>query len=117
LGHAAPFDEDATLEFACDDDRRHEGEAGAFAGEEAEHGHVVDFRSDDGLDAVLFEEQVEGDTDVAIEAWEHQRGVLEVLRKTESGAFSGGGAHQADGLLVEQTALPRCLGIASNREV
>ncbi len=105
------------MEFACDDDGRHEGEAGAFAGEEAEHGHVVDFRSDDGLDAVLFEEQVEGDTDVAIEAWEHQRGVLEVLRKTESGAPSGGGAHQTDRLFVEQAAVPWRFGVASNGEV
>jgi hypothetical protein len=117
LRYAAPFDKNAALKFACDDDGRHKGESGAFTGEEAKHRHVVDFCGDDRPNAMLFEEQIEGDPDVAVEAWEHQRRVLKVLRKTESCAFSGGGAHQADGLLVEKAAVPWRFGIASNGEV
>ena len=66
-GHAMPLHQNAAVKFAADDDRGHEGKAGAFAGEQAEHGHIVHFRSDDGSDAEPFENQVEGNADVAVE--------------------------------------------------
>ena len=48
LGDAMGFDEEAGVDFVTHDDRGSEGEAVAFAREQAEHGHVVHLGDDPG---------------------------------------------------------------------
>lgn len=117
LGKAVAFCQRAALEFSGDHDRRYEGKARALACEETQHGHVVDFCGNYWPDAVLFEEQVESDPNVTVEAWQHKGRLLEVVGKAEAGALSGGGSHQTDRLLVEKAAVPWCFGVASNGKV
>ena len=62
------FDEGAAVEFALHDDRWHKGEAGTFASEQAQHGHVVHLGGDDRANTELLEDEVEGHADVAVEA-------------------------------------------------
>jgi hypothetical protein len=54
-GEALDLDKKAAVEFVCNDDGRHDGEADFLARQQSDHGHVVHFRNDAGANVELVE--------------------------------------------------------------
>jgi hypothetical protein len=66
LGDTASFHQDAAVELAGDHYWGNERQTDPFTREEAKHGHIIYLCGNDGPDAALFEEEIEGDANIAV---------------------------------------------------
>ncbi len=108
------LDQGAAFELIAHHDGWHEGDAIRFAGHESEHGHVIDLGGNDGTDAGLIHEHVEGGADAAFEAGEDDGRFAQVFGEAKRLHAAGFVADEAHGLLIEQMTVPAGLGIAAH---
>ncbi len=107
FGNAMGLDQFTALDFIAHDHRRNQCETFAFAGEETEHGHVIELGEDAGTDACGCEDLIEAGAGVAFEAGEDDGDVLKVGWEPEFGAlFPCDGTDEADGFFGEKVAMP-----------
>ena len=107
FGDAMGLDQFTALDFIAYHHRRNQCETFALAGEETEHGHVIELGEDAGSDSGGCEDLVEAGAGVAFEAGEDDGDVLEVVGELEFGALlPGDGTDEADRFLGEEMAVP-----------
>ena len=64
--------ESTGAELIANDYLRNQRDGLCMHDQNAEHGHVVHFRGDDGADAGLIEDEIEGCANVALKAWKEE---------------------------------------------
>lgn len=112
FGDLVGDNEGAVFDFIADHHRRDQGEAFSLAGEQTEHGHVIDLGQDERAHGSGGEDAVETSADVAGVAGQDQGDVGKVIGEAQAFAFPFRRANEGDGLIGEAVAVPGALGIA-----
>lgn len=110
-GDAKNFDQRLVFEFVSHDHAGDQGEGITLAGDEAEHGHVLDLGDDDGADAGAGEEGIELAAQVVFGGGKDDPATIEIAGEAEALGTAPVG-HEAGFLFVQQAAEPGGGGVA-----